>query len=90
MAVDPKTQGMFDRVVRQGMQAVTDEGVAEFQGHRCLQNLHAECVPRIVHLLHGLREGQAVQIGEEAEMIPGDAAPETMVAALAVFAVEAR
>ena len=29
MAVDPKTQGMFDRVVRQGMQAVTDEGVAE-------------------------------------------------------------
>ncbi|MCY1241115.1 hypothetical protein D9M72_540010 [compost metagenome] len=41
-------------------------------------------------LLHGLREAQAFEIGQEAKMVAGDAAAETMVPALAILAVEAR
>lgn len=66
MAVDPKTQGMFDRVVRQGMQAVTDEGVSQ----RVAQDAQtrgpdAAIVEAITQALQGVKqaaEGGGVQV----------------------------
>jgi hypothetical protein len=41
-------------------------------------------------LLHGLGKGNAVELGQEAEMITRHAAAEAVIAALLVLAVEAR
>ncbi len=69
MAVDPKTQGMFDRVVRQGMQAVTDEGVAERVAQdaqtRGPEAAIAEAVTQALSGVKQAAQGSGIQIPPE-------------------------
>lgn len=57
MAADPKTQGMFDQTVRQGLQAVTDEAASK----RVAQDAQARgpeaaIVEAVVQALQGVKQ----------------------------------